>query len=120
MRIGRSVSSGGRRALLPVLAAIHGQRTGRSGGRQWLRSQTDSSGRSHLLDVGSLAAVHAAVPPVLDGVVATVAKSTGDFSPSFTHLMDELLDQLAFLSRNRFVIEARFQVLVISFSTLLR
>jgi len=67
-----------------------------------------------------LPSVHAAIPPILDRIVASVAKPSGDLSPSLAHLVHKLLDHFAFLSRNWFVIKTWLQILVVSLATLLR
>lgn len=38
-------------------------------------------------------AVHAAVPPVLDGVVAAVPQPPGNLCPALAHVADHALDQ---------------------------
>jgi hypothetical protein len=43
----------------------------------------------------ALLAVLAAVPVILDGVVAAVAEGTGDFGPARTHALVELDDLAA-------------------------
>lgn len=64
--------------------------------------------------------VHAAIPPVLDGVVTAAVESSRDLSPPLPNLGDQTFDEEAFLGTNRFVIQRRLQILMISLSTLLR
>lgn len=64
-------------------------------------------------------AIHAAVPPVLDGIVAAVAESASDLRPTLSHVVDHALDQQAFLGRDGLTVQRRLQVLVEAFSALL-
>lgn len=69
--------------------------------------------------VVSTPSVHAAVPPILDGVVTTTTQSPGNLSPALAHLANHLLDHDAFLWRDGLMIEIRLEVLVESFPALL-
>ena len=48
--------------------------------------------------------VHAAVPPVLDSVVASATESACDFGPTFAHLANHLLNHETFLWGNRIMV----------------
>lgn len=65
------------------------------------------------------AAVHATIPPVLDGVVAASAQATGNLSPSLAHLGNHLLNHLALLGSDGVVVEVRLEVLVVALTALL-
>jgi hypothetical protein len=67
----------------------------------------------------ALPAILAAVPPVLDCVVAATFESPCDFSPPLAHLGDQLLDHFALFWRNGLVIQRRLEVLVKSLPALL-
>lgn len=71
-----------------------------------------------LLVVAS-SSVHASIPPVLYGVVASSSQSSRDLGPSLSHLGDHLLDHDTFLRGDRVMVEIRLQVLVVSLSALL-
>jgi hypothetical protein len=64
-------------------------------------------------------AVHAAVPPVLDCIVAAVAESSGDLRPSLAHLIDHALDHQALLGGDGIPIQRGLQVLMESLPALL-
>lgn len=64
-------------------------------------------------------AVHAAVPPILDGVVAAVPESAGDFGPALAHLVDHAFDHQALLSRDGLAVQRGLQILMKSFTALL-
>jgi len=70
--------------------------------------------------VAASSAIHAAIPPVLHCVVAASSESSRDFSPSFAHLSDHLLDQHSFLRSDRIVVEIGLQILVEALTALLR
>lgn len=65
------------------------------------------------------ATVHAAIPPVLDSVVAAAAQAASDLSPALAHLSDHLLNQLTLLGSDGVMVEVGLQVLVISLTALL-
>lgn len=69
--------------------------------------------------VASSSAVHAAIPPVLDGVVAASAKAAGDLGPALAHFANHLLDENALLGSDGVMVEVGFQILVETFATLL-
>ena len=60
----------------------------------------------------SSSAVHTAVPPVFDGIVAPSTQAASDFSPSFAHLGDHLLDENALLWSDGFMVQVGLQVLM--------
>ena len=64
-------------------------------------------------------AILAAIPPVLDGVVAAAAQPTGNLRPALAHFRHHLLDQLAFFGGDGVVVEVGFEVLVVSLAALL-
>lgn len=64
-------------------------------------------------------AVHAAVPPILDGVVAAVAESAGDFGPALAHLVDHAFNHQALLGGDGLAVQRGLQVLMESFAALL-
>lgn len=68
----------------------------------------------------SLPPVDTPVPPILDGVVASIAQTPGDFCPALAHFLDQLLDPFTFLWRYRIVVQAGLEVLVVTLTTLLR
>lgn len=65
-------------------------------------------------------AVHAAIPPVLDGVVTAVAQSAGNLGPTLAHVGHHAFDQQSLFSGNGLAVEGRFEVLVEALPTLLR
>lgn len=75
----------------------------------------DSWGR----DTAALA-VHAAIPPILNGVVAAVTEAASNFSPTLAHLIDHAFDHKTLVGRNGFPIQRGLEVLVEAFPTLLR
>ena len=64
-------------------------------------------------------AIHTTIPPILDGVVTSSFKSPCDLCPALSHFSDHSLDFLAFFRRDRIMVQARFQVLMISLPALL-
>lgn len=64
-------------------------------------------------------AVHAAIPPVLDGIVTAVAQSAGNLSPPLAHVVHHAFDQQALFSGDRLAVQGRFEVLVEALPTLL-
>ncbi len=68
----------------------------------------------------STSTIHAAVPPILHSVIAASSKSTGDFGPALAHLAYQSFDKLAFIWRDRLMVQCGFEILVKAFSTLLR
>lgn len=64
-------------------------------------------------------AVHAAIPPVLNCVVAAVPQSTSNLSPALAHVVHHALDHQAFISRNGLAVQRRLEVLVESLPALL-
>lgn len=77
--------------------------------------------RTHLgtAVVAALPSVHAAIPPVLDGVVASSVQSSSDLGPSLANLGDHSFDQDTLLGRYWLEVQRRFQVLMIAFTALL-
>ena len=75
---------------------------------------------SGLVTLGiALSAVLAAVPPVLDGVVAAALESACDLGPPLAHVGDQLLNQFALFLGDGVVVQRGLQVLVVSFAALL-
>jgi hypothetical protein len=68
----------------------------------------------------ALPSVLASVPPVLHCVVAASLESPCNLCPPLAHLGHHLLDQLALFRRNWIVVKCRLEILVVSFSALLR
>lgn len=66
----------------------------------------------------ALPSVLTAVPPILDCVVAAAFESSGDFGPPLAHLLHQLLDQLAFLWCDGFMVQGGLEVLVKSLAAL--
>lgn len=64
-------------------------------------------------------AIHTTIPPILDGIVTSSLKSPCDFCPALSHLSDHSFNFLAFFGRDGIMVQARFQVLMISLSALL-
>lgn len=64
-------------------------------------------------------AVHATIPPVLDGVVTSSSQAARDLCPTLAHLGHHLLDEDAFFRRDWVVVQIWLQVLVESLATLL-
>lgn len=83
-----------------------------------LRWLSDFKLGTALLVVAS-SSVHASIPPVLYGVVASSSQSSRDLGPTLSHLGDHLLDHDTFLGGDGVVVEVRLQVLVVSLSALL-
>lgn len=67
----------------------------------------------------SPAPVHAAVPPVLDGIVAAAVETPCDLSPTLAHLRHQPLDHCALLWCDGVVVEGGLEVLVEAFTALL-
>jgi hypothetical protein len=65
-------------------------------------------------------AVHATIPPILNGVVATVTEAASDLSPTPAYLIYHAFDNKAFIGRNGFAVQGGLEVLVEAFPTLLR
>ena len=63
--------------------------------------------------------VHATIPPVLDGVVASSIQSSRNLGPSLAHLVHQSLDEDAFFWGDGVMAQGRFEVLVESLPTLL-
>ena len=68
----------------------------------------------------ALPSVHAAVPPVLDRIVAAVAQSPRDLGPSLANLVDQLFDHFPFLRGNRVMVQTGLEILVVALATLFR
>lgn len=75
----------------------------------------DSWGR----DTAALA-VHAAIPPILNGVVTAVTEAASDLSPTLAHLVDHAFNHKTLVGRNGFPVQGGLKVLVEAFPTLLR
>ena len=67
----------------------------------------------------AVATVHAAVPPVLDGVVAAVLHHACDLGPLLANAGDLLLDEAALLLGDGAVVEVGLEVLVPALAALL-
>ena len=67
----------------------------------------------------ALAAVLAAIPPVLDSIVAAVVHHASDLRPLLSDLPDLILDELAFDVVDGVMVEVWLQILVPSLTTLL-
>lgn len=70
-------------------------------------------------DNEATSAIHTTIPPVLDRIVTSSFKSPCDFCPALSHLSDQSFNYLAFFGRDGIMVQAGFQVLMISLSTLL-
>jgi hypothetical protein len=68
----------------------------------------------------SLAAVFSTVPPVLDGVIATVLQFPCDSSPLLSHGDDQVLDQSTFFGRDGLVVKLWVEILMPALATLFR
>lgn len=64
-------------------------------------------------------AIHAAIPPVFDGIVATAMQTARNLGPTLAHLGDHAFDLEAFFGTDGLVVEGWLEVLVITFATLL-
>lgn len=64
-------------------------------------------------------AVHAAVPPVLDGIVAAVAQAAGDLGPTLAHFIHHAFDQETLVGGDGLPVQSGLEVLVEAFPTLL-
>lgn len=64
-------------------------------------------------------AVHPAIPPVLDAVIATTWHLASDVSPLLAHFNHTSFDELAFVVTNGQMVERWLQVLMPSFPALL-
>lgn len=64
-------------------------------------------------------AVHAAVPPVLDGIVAAATQSSRDLRPSLAHFSDHLFDEHSFLGSDRVMVQVWFEILMEALAALL-
>lgn len=69
--------------------------------------------------VAAASAIHATVPPILDGVIAAPTQPARDLCPTFAHFSHHLLDKHALLGGDWLVVEVGLQVLVIALATLL-
>lgn len=72
-----------------------------------------------LTDAQPSSSIHAAVPPVLDCIVAPAMESSGNLGPSFAHVSNETFDEFTFFRCDGLVIKCWFEVLVIPFTALL-
>lgn len=68
----------------------------------------------------TLSAVLASIPPVLDGIVTAAVKPSCNLCPPLTDLVDENLNLGTLFGSDGLVIQGGLQVLVKSFSALLR
>lgn len=64
-------------------------------------------------------AVHAAVPPVLNCIVAAVSKASCNLGPALAHFVDHPLDHQALLSRDGLTVQRGLEVLVEALPALL-
>jgi len=53
----------------------------------------------------SSATIHAAVPPILDGIVASTMKSTSNLGPPLPHFSNHAFNLQTFFRADRFVIQ---------------
>jgi hypothetical protein len=63
--------------------------------------------------------IHAAVPPVLDGIVTSTMESTSNLSPPLSHFSNHALNLKTFFGADWFVIQRWFEILMVPFPTLL-
>jgi hypothetical protein len=49
--------------------------------------------------------VHAPIPPILHGIVASSMEPSRNFSPAFPHLRNQALDLKAFFRTDRFMVQ---------------
>jgi hypothetical protein len=61
----------------------------------------------------------AAVPPLIHRLVAASVEPSRDLSPPLPHICNHALDLLSFFRRDWVMVQAGFEVLVVSFSALL-
>lgn len=66
-----------------------------------------------------LAAVLAAIPPVLDSIVASTIEAASNLGPPLSNLPYQLIDLGTFLGGDGLVVKSRLQVLVIALAALL-
>lgn len=66
-----------------------------------------------------LSSIHTPIPPVLHSVVASIPQPSGDLCPTFSHILNELLNHLALVWGDRLMIETWFEILMIPFAALL-
>src|SRR6267378_4039827 len=64
-------------------------------------------------------AIHAAIPPVFDSVVASIAKSSRNLCPTLPHFIDHSFNHHALFCGYGCMIQGWFKILMKSFSTLL-
>lgn len=64
-------------------------------------------------------AVHAAIPPVLDCVVAAVTKASSDFRPALPHLVHQPFNLQTLLGGDRSAVQRRLKILMETFPALL-
>ena len=69
--------------------------------------------------VETLSSVHAAIPPVLDGVVASAMQSASNLGPPLAHLGDHPLNQDTLLGRDGIQVQRRLEILVEPLTALL-
>ena len=67
----------------------------------------------------SSSAVLAAVPPVLDGIVAATSQTSGDLGPALAHLGNHLLNHGTLFRADWLMVEVWLEVLVIPLTALL-
>ena len=63
--------------------------------------------------------IHAAVPPILDGIITSPVESSSNFRPTLSHLTHHAFDLKSFFWADRLMVQRWFEVLMISLSTLL-
>ena len=64
------------------------------------------------------AAVHATIPPVLDGIVAAAVEAASNLGPALAHLSHQALDQGALFGRDGIVVKRGLEVLMEPLPTL--
>lgn len=69
--------------------------------------------------IASSPAIHATIPPIFHGIVASAAQTSRNLSPSLAHLCDHLFDEYAFVGRDWVMVEVGLEVLMESLATLL-
>jgi hypothetical protein len=71
-----------------------------------------------LNDEAPFFAIHAAIPPVFDSVVASITKSSRDLCPTLPHLIHHSFNHYALICGYWSMIQGWFQILMKPFSTL--
>ena len=88
--------------------------------RNWLSSLAHVLEARLTLSTVALPSIHASIPPVFDSIVTAIPKSSSNFCPATSHITHHPFNHFSFLVSDRVMIQRLFQILVVSFSTLLR